>query len=158
MNLARILVDEYRLGLKMLRDCVARCPDDLWMQGTHPRTFWRIAYHAAYFTDRYLQESAKGFQAWDKHVESLQNLWGKPKELPMLSREEVLEYVDILVADLERRISETDLDATKSGFPLYKMGKAELQILNLRHLQHHVGQLSELLLSRGIDIEWAGMA
>lgn len=32
----------------MLRDCVARCPDDLWSRGAHPRTFWRIAYHATY--------------------------------------------------------------------------------------------------------------
>lgn len=158
MNLAKILVAEYRLGLKMLRDCIALCPDDLWTEGTHPRLFWRIAYHAAYFTDRYLQESAKSFQAWDKHVESMQNLWGKPNAVPQLSRDEVLQYVDDVVSQLERRMAGTDLEAANSGFPLYEMGKAELQILNLRHLQHHIGQLSELLLSRGIDVPWAGMA
>jgi hypothetical protein len=38
------------------------------------------------------------------------------------------------------------------------MGKLSHQILNLRHLQGHVGQLSELLMARGIDIDWVSKA
>ena len=38
------------------------------------------------------------------------------------------------------------------------MGKLELQIYNLRHLQQHTGELMERLGSRaGIDVDWVGM-
>jgi hypothetical protein len=34
------------------------------------------------------------------------------------------------------------------------MTKLSHQIMNVRHIQGHVGQLSELLMQRGIDTDW----
>jgi len=34
------------------------------------------------------------------------------------------------------------------------MSKLSHQIMNLRHIQGHVGQLSELLMAKGIDTDW----
>ena len=36
------------------------------------------------------------------------------------------------------------------------MAKLSHELMNLRHLQGHVGQLSELLLARGIETDWIG--
>jgi hypothetical protein len=62
MDLRAALKEQYHAGLAMLAECVEKCPDDLWTSGTHPRTFWRIAFHAAFFTHNYLvQDEAASF-------------------------------------------------------------------------------------------------
>jgi hypothetical protein len=38
------------------------------------------------------------------------------------------------------------------------MSKLEHQFVNLRHLGGHVGQLSELLMARGMTISWVNSA
>jgi hypothetical protein len=43
MELRRALKEQYHAGLKMLAECVEKCPESIWFEGEHPRTFWRIA-------------------------------------------------------------------------------------------------------------------
>src|SRR5579859_5391607 len=62
--LRQALKEQYHAGLAMLAECVEKCPDDLWTSGTHPRTFWRIAFHAAYFTHLYLGQTLDAYQPW----------------------------------------------------------------------------------------------
>ena len=38
------------------------------------------------------------------------------------------------------------------------MSKLSHELMNLRHTQGHVGQLSELLMARGIDTDWTSKA
>jgi len=50
-----------------------------------------------------------------------------------------------------------DLDSAESGFSWYRMSKLEHQFVNLRHIQHHTGQLADRLrqeADRGV--EWVG--
>ena len=47
-----------------------------------------------------------------------------------------------------------DLEAKTCGFSWYKVPKLEHQIVNIRHLGGHVGQLSELLMANGILVDW----
>ncbi len=50
-----------------------------------------------------------------------------------------------------------DLDSDSTGFSWYpNMTKLSHELMNLRHIQGHVGQLSELLMARGIDVNWIG--
>jgi hypothetical protein len=157
VDLKLVLDRQYRLGLEMLRQCVDRCPDELWESGKHPRTYWRIAYHAAYFTHLYLQPDSKSFAPGALHRQNVQNLWGRPATVEPYSRAEMLDYIQSIEDGLSAMLDSLDLAAPKSGFALYKMPKIELLMLNLRHLQGHVGQLSELLMAHGVEIEWAGM-
>ncbi len=47
------------------------------------------------------------------------------------------------------------LAAGETGFSWYpSMSKLSHELMNLRHLQGHVGQLSELLMAHGIDTDW----
>ncbi len=52
------LLRQYKASFDMLRQAVERCPDDLWLEGTHPRNTWRIAYHAANYTHLYLAQNS----------------------------------------------------------------------------------------------------
>jgi hypothetical protein len=174
MDLRRALREQYHAGLAMLAECVEKCPEDLWIQGAHPRPFWRIAWHAAYFTQNYLVQDEQAFNAsaerWPAAAKTALGVSDaqpaievEPYELPEgvlpLSRSEVLEYIQHVRDQVDRTVGQLVLDRADTGFSWYPgMTKLSHELMNLRHIQGHVGQLSELLMARGIDTEWIGSA
>lgn len=157
MELRQALKNQYHLGFQMLRDCIERCPDDFWESGKHPRNFWRIAYHTIHFTHMCLQPSLGKFRKWPAHLKDVQHLWGRPPVHPAYEKSEVLLYLDFVDQGVDSDLDNLNLDSLTSGFPLFKMSKIELILLNLRHLQGHIGQLQELLMGQGVEVGWAGM-
>lgn len=72
-------------------------------------------------------------------------------------KEEVLEFVRLCETTIDREIGQLDLEAA-SGFYGLPFNKLELQLYNLRYLQHHTAQLIDPLLERAdIHIGWVGM-
>lgn len=148
----------------MLRQCVVLCPEDLWTAGRHPRTYWRIAFHATFFTQLYLGQDQASFQTWPGRRPDLQRLWEAPDEIepyempegvPPCTRGEIINYIDFVDGLVDSCLDSLDLDTDKSGFAWYpRTPKLAHLILNIRHVQGHVGQLSELLMARDIDIDW----
>lgn len=150
---------QFLATLAMFRQCVERCPEDVWTSGRHPRNYWRIAYHAAFYADLYSGPGIVGYQPCDLHDESATDLWedANPPERDPYTREQILDFVDAISARAPRTLDHIDLDSPETGFPWYPgMSKIEHEILCIRHLAGHVGQLSELLMARGIDIDWVG--
>jgi hypothetical protein len=167
--LRRALKEQYHAGLAMLAQCVGECPDDLWLAGEHPRTFWRVAFHAAFFTHLYLGQDEAAFEAWPGRRAGVHHrLWHapgevEPCELPEGAEayrpDEILDYLRFVDALVDPTVDRLDLAAAATGFSWYTgMGKLSHQLMNLRHLQGHVGQLSERLMARGIDSDWVGKA
>jgi hypothetical protein len=157
MNIKCALKGQYHAGLAMLKQCVVRCPADLWTSGTHPRTYWRIAYHAIFYTHLYLQQNVESFTPWAKHRDSAKELWSTPDVVEPYTIEETREYIDLVIAGVDETVDGLDLESADTGFPWYKsMGKLEHQLMNLRHVQGHVGQLSELLMAQNVDTDWIG--
>lgn len=169
MDLRTALKEQLRAGLAMLRECVEKCPDDLWLEGKHPRTFWRIAFHAAFFTHLGLGQNLQTFATPPENLavasrEDGRRLWTdpaylEPYEMPEdvapYSRQDILDYIDFVDSLAGPTIDGVDLDTDDSGFPWFEdISKLSHELMNLRHLQGHVGQLSELLMARDIDIEW----
>jgi len=164
MDLKRDLKDQFHAGLAMLADCVNLCPDDLWTAGQYPRAYWRIALHAAFFTQLYLGQTEADFKPWPGRREDSREMWDRPAylepyELPesveSYGRADVTEYIAFVDALVDPIIDTLDLDSTETGFSWYEnMSKLSHELMTLRHLQGHVGQLSELLMARGIDIDW----
>lgn len=165
MEIRRALKEQYHAGLAMLGECVEKCPEDLWIEGEHPRTFWRIAFHTAFFTHLYLGQNEKAFQPWPERRAGIHHvLWNRPGEvepyeLPegaeIYSRREIHDYIRYIDALIDPVVDQLDLDTADTGFSWYKsLGKLSHQLMNLRHLQGHVGQLSELLMAKGIDTDW----
>lgn len=165
MDVRTALKEQYHAGLKMLDQCVDRCPEDLWISGTFPRSYWRIAFHAVYFSHLYLGQGEDAFQPWPDRKDDFPGMWRppfelEPYELPaeasVYSREEIREYISFVDGLLDPTVDALDLDTDQSGFSWYpRISKLSHQILNVRHIQGHVGQLSELLMARDIDIDWS---
>lgn len=157
MDLKPALISQYRAGLAMLRQAIERCPAELWTAGAHPRNFWRIAYHAIFYTHFYAMHGESSFQPWAKHRRHVPSLWadqdGPPVELPY-SVAETLEYLDYVDSKIDEWVNELDLSRMETGFDWYPIPKLDHQLMNVRHLQGHVGQISELLMAHGVDVDW----
>lgn len=168
MDLRQALKEQYHAGLAMLGECVEKCPDGMWLEGVHPRAFWRIAFHAAFFTHLYLGQNEGAFQPWPGRREGIHHrLWEQPAEvepyeLPQeaetYGRNELLDYIRFVDELVDPTVDRLDLDSGETGFSWYppNMSKLSHELMNLRHIQGHMGQLSELLMARGIDTDWVG--
>ncbi len=164
MDVRNALIGQYHVSLKMLREAIEQCPDGLWAGGDYEIAFWRVAYHALFFADLYLQKDEKSFRPWEHHREEYQFLgklpWPphrEPKIGEPYTKEEVLTYWEMVHGMVEARVKEMDLEAAECGFWWYKLGKLEHQINNIRHIQHHAALLSgRLRKEAGIDFAWVG--
>lgn len=161
MELKRALAGQFRAGLAMLRECVELCPDDLWAAVEKPpRTFWRIAYHTAFYTHLYLSPSYEEFKVWDRHVEHAVMTFAEegdelPPEGTVYTRGDLVEYIDLLSGRMDETLDSLDLDSPESGFDWYpNFPKIDHVLLTLRHLGVHVGQLQEILFARDLDPDW----
>lgn len=163
----------------MLAQCVDKCPDDVWLAPGKKeqdeerfiiRSYWRIAGHAAYFTHLYMGQGEDVFQPWpdrrkDADQEGMwQRPWGVeffefPEGTAVWSKQEMLNYIAFIDSIVDSTVDGLDLDTANSGFAWYtKTEKLSHELMNLRHIQGHVGQLSELLMARGIEIDWISRA
>jgi len=145
-----------------LRECVELCPAELWgaMLDNPPRAFWRIAYHASFYTHFYLSQNQDSFTHWVKHVpHAVMTFAEEDSQLPpegvVYSQQEMIEYIDWIDDQMESMLESLDLESPESGFPWYEnFSKLDHVLLTLRHLGIHVGQLQEILFERSIDPDW----
>ncbi len=155
---------QYLASLEMLKQAVAKCPESMWNDPGDKMQFWRIAYHALFYTHLYLAGTEKNFRPWSGHRKDYQYLGaisGPPDRLPEIgepfNQPDILAYLAEVQAHVDEMTPGLDLEA-ESGFSWLPFGKLELQLYNIRHLQQHTGELMERLGSRaGIDIDWVGM-
>ncbi len=156
MEVKRALIGQYRAALAMLRQTIADVPEVTWLAGRHPRNFWRIAYHALFYTHLYAMPTEHDFVAWTKHSDCT-DLWDEPEVKEPYTQSEVLEYLDFIDAHIGDWVQALDLDSQESGFSWYPdLQKLDHQMVNLRHLAGHAGQLAELAMNGGVDeVAWS---
>ena len=159
------LAGQYGATLLMLQRCLQRANDKSWLAIVGTRPFWHVAYHALFTTDLYLSPDEKAFQPPPFHREDY-NLLGtppwaphkkivadQPYDTPTLSA-----YVEACKAKAKRALGEEDETRFlgPSGFSCLKFTRLELHLYNIRHLQHHVGQLTACLRRQsGEAVAWA---
>lgn len=153
------LVSQYRATLDMLRQTVTQCPDSLW-NDTHLRNaFWRVAYHALFYTHLYLQKTDRDFVPWAKHRPEVEGgaSGSERADAKPYTQAEILEYINFCEHEAISKTATADF-AAESGFSWYPCSKLEMQLVILRHLQLHAGELSEQLSDKtGTEIHWVGM-
>jgi hypothetical protein len=155
---------QYYASLEMLKEAISKCPPSLWNSRQCKNKFWHISYHVLFYTHLYLQETEKQLVPWKKHREYHQflgNLPWPPHTQPEIgepySKEEILEYLDLVKNQVDKKVSSIDL-AAESGFYWLPFKKIELQFYNIRHIQHHAGALIDRLrTSENIGVDWVAM-
>jgi hypothetical protein len=162
METKALIQSQYHAALDMLDEAIRACPPDLWTDPSFTNAFWHVAYHALFYTHLYLQQSGQTFVAWHQHRDQYEFLGDRlpwpPHERPNIgapyTKEEVLDFMAFCRQEVDRQVPAVDLEAG-SGFDWLPFGKLELQFYNIRHLQHHTGQLSERLRTgAAIGMRW----
>ena len=159
------LKGQYRAGFTMFEEAVELCPDDIWLREEHVNAYWQLAYHALYFTHLYLQPTEADFRPWPGHQGRVQHedgIAGPPdpdSDLPLIpspyAKQDVLAYLRYLEARLDGYVDALDLTSSTSGFDWYQTSKLEHQIINVRHLHHHLAQLADRLRNTtGVGVAW----
>lgn len=145
---------QYGAALGMLRVCLEQADEAAWQAPVGTRPFWHVAYHALYITDFYLSPDEKTFRPPSFHREDYDVLGSQPwaphrkvvADRPY-DKDTLKTYVDACRAKAKLTMdgeTETSLDGA-SGFSWLKFSRLELHLYNIRHLQHHTGQLGACL-------------
>ena len=158
----QLLISQFEASLAMLAQCVARCPEPLWQAPVARYPFSQVVFHTLFFTDFYLGRSPEGFESQPFHqnnsalfsdYEQLQDR--EPVET--YERDDIKRYLAFVrakaVATVEAETEETL--AAPAQFPRRRCSRAETHVYNIRHVQHHVGQLSMRLRLDGVtEFPW----
>jgi hypothetical protein len=167
-TLKELLTHQYEASLSMLNLCIARCPDAAWNQRVAKLKFCQAAFHAVFFTDLYLQsgDDVETFKRQPFHLEhksvfrDYEEMEDRPQVL-LYEKPFVLSYLPHVRCKAQDTIAREsgDVLAGPSGFRWRKCSRAELHVYNIRHVQHHVAQLSlRLRLDANVDIPWVSHA
>ena len=154
-----IIASQFEASLCMLHDCVRKCPREHWDGIVAKYPFWQVVYHTLCFADLYLTESEGAFQFRDIHPKG----WAEFNEEYPSRRFEKPELADYVAWCREKAIRSIGAETAESlqgasGFPRLRFSRAELHVYNIRHIQHHTGQLGAYLrrLDQKIDPDWVG--
>jgi hypothetical protein len=158
---------QFAAAIQMIRLAVKACPGDLWDDRMDGSPFWHLAYHALYYTDLYLSENDKIFKPAEFHEDKANFLPGDYKEFggivntpdKAFTQDQLLEYTDHCLFKCQEIFGKlTDKKALeRCGFWWYELNTGEFLLNNLRHTQHHAGQLTLLLRRKAnIGIDWLG--
>ncbi len=151
-----IVLGQFEAALDMAAHAIRRCPAKHWegIIGRYP--FWQVAYHALCYVDLY---AAPSNDAWQPHPTF--HPAGRAEltdEFPSrrFTKAELLAYVEHCATQVKASIEAETPRSLRgpSGFSWVKVNRAELPIYSLRHLQHHVGQLTAFLRRVNIGTRW----
>jgi hypothetical protein len=158
---------QFAAAIQMIQLAIQACPDDLWDDRTGGSPFWHLAYHSLFYTDFYLSENDKMFKPMEFHEDKANFLPGDYQNFggvvatpeKVFTREQLLNYTDHCLCKCQEIFEKlSDKQALeRCGFWWYELNVGEFLLNNLRHAQHHAGQLT-LLLRRHADIgiDWLG--
>jgi hypothetical protein len=146
MDAFKAIQSQYLAALEMLKQVIVKCPETLWDAPGNQEKFWKKSYHALFYAHLYLQKAEKDFVPWEKHRDP-------DGEVPF-TKDEVLAYLSFVQNQVLACVPATDLEA-ESGFYWLPFNKLELQLYNIRHIQHHTGELYERLgTNENIELGW----
>ncbi|MFO0874048.1 MAG: DinB family protein [Phycisphaerales bacterium] len=150
------VIGQFEAALSMHDECLRRCPAEHWDASIAKYPFWMVAYHTLCFVDCYLAPNDDAFQVRPEyHPRGRAEL---DEEYPSrrFTQQELLAYAAICRQRL-RRVIEAETRETlegHSGFSHLPFSRLELHLYNIRHVQHHTGQLTAFLRRVGIDTPW----
>jgi hypothetical protein len=142
----RMLAEQFEASLCMMNDCLVKCPASHWDGIVGKYAFWQVAYHTLCFVDLYLSPSKESFEFRDNHP-----CGGEEFDAEYPSRRfeqnEMIAYLAICRSKAATTVAaETPESLTgPSGFSWKPFSRGELHVMNIRHIQHHTGQLSAYL-------------
>ena len=156
-----IVSSQIRAALRMLRSAIEACPKELWNRKADHNPFWVLAYHTLYFAHLYLSPSEDAFEPYERKADGYIGYgktdlgdWTQLTPDDVYGKANVLGYCDHIAGRVSELVESTPFDVA-SGFHWLEVSKGEAHLYNLRHIQHHAGQLIERLRQQaGVGSKW----
>ena len=142
---------QFGAAIDMLENAIVACPDNLWGDRSQRPEFWYVAFHTLFFLDLYLSDSDKGFAPPAPFTLDELDLEGLLPER-VYTKDELQSYLDHGREKCRSTIEAlSDVKGLqRCGFDWLDISVAESLLYNMRHVQHHAGQLN-LILRQKID-------
>ena len=142
---------QFGAAIDMLENAMRAAPDELWRDRSRRPEFWYLVYHTLFWLDYYLSESEKGFAPPAPFTLDEMDPAGVFPDRPY-TKTELQAYLDHGRVKCRAVIGAlTDERARQPcGFSRRDMSVFELQLYNMRHVQHHAAQLN-LILRQQVD-------
>jgi hypothetical protein len=154
-HLCSILESQLDASLAMLEECIRVCPAERWVEAVGRWPFWEVAYHTLCFADLYL---APGEAAWAPGKFHPAGMAELRDEHPSrrFEQAELVEYGAFCRGRAREVFTGETAEslAGPTGFHWLPFTRAEAHIYNIRHIQHHAGQLSAFLRRAGVETKW----
>jgi len=146
-----IIWQQFGAAIDMLENAVLACPDDLWSDRSQRPEFWYVVFHTLFFLDLYLSDSDVGFAPPAPFTLDEMDEAGLLPER-VYKKDELHTYLEHGRKKCRATIQAmTDEKANqRCGFDWLDISVAEVLLYNMRHVQHHVGQLN-LILRQKVD-------
>lgn len=146
-----ILWFQFGAAIDMLENAIKLCPDKVWGDQSRKPEFWYVAFHTLFWLDLYLSNGVKGFTPPAPFtLDELDPAGLLPDRV--YTKDEIQSYLEHGRNKCKEKIEAlTDEKAIqRGGFQWIEGSVVELNLYNLRHVQHHTGQLN-LILRQTID-------
>lgn len=154
-SLKQALHQQFGAAIAMLENAVQACPEWLWDNYDKGPAFWQVVYHTTYYLDLYFSEFEGMLSTSPKHNGTAHRLESIPERTR--SKNELLEFLSnarLKCFSVVDALNQTYLERS-TPFEWQSFNRANLVLDNLRHVQHHVGQLVMLLRREAnVDLEW----
>ena len=161
-TIRRMLLAQYEKSLAMLSETIGLYDDGLWLDHTsYDSPAWQVAYHALYYTNIYCSPTEEEVSRWSKERQDLHR-FARPgaqrseRTAPgaAYTKEDTLDYLSFVRATIPSYLERMEPEA-RCWPSWYDEPQLEFHLNNLRHLQHHVGQLIERRdIVDSISYEW----
>ncbi len=129
---------QFGAALDMFQNALEKCPDSLW---DDDNKFWYNAYHCLFFTDYGLTTDPDNFHPPEPYTLSEFTYDELPERT--YTKEELVSYTQYCREKCRKLLPGLDLKAERRWIKKDKnYSMFELLLQNIRHLQHHTGQLN----------------
>jgi hypothetical protein len=150
-TLKTIIWQQFGASIDMLENAMRACPEDLWGDRSQRPEFWYAVFHTLFFFDLYLSDSDVGFSPPAPFTLDELDERGLLPEV-VYTKEELQKYLEHGREKCRATIATMTEERAnrRCGFDWLNISVAEVLLYNMRHVQHHVGQLN-LILRQKVD-------
>ena len=146
LTMVEVLRRHLEPTLEMLGQTINACPDALWDARDSGPPFWQYAYHALIGLDFWLSDSPQAFTFAPFHTrEALIESGETPQQT--VPREQIEGYLEQVVAKSRALLEGLTPEALteEAEFAGKAWTPADRIVVQIRHVQHHVGQMNGIL-------------
>ena len=150
-NLKTIIWQQFGASIDMLENAMLACPEVLWGDRSQRPEFWYVVLHTLFFLDLYLSASDVCFSPPAPFtLDEMDERGILPDRV--YTKEELQMYLNHGREKCRTTIAAMteEMGKNRCGFSWLDVSGAEVLLYNMRHIQHHAGQLN-LILRQKVD-------